>query len=318
MKKIALILPYFGKSFPNYFDFWLESCRNNPSITWFIFTNIENSMIEFPTNVRVVKMEFPALVKRIEQLYPFKISLNTPYKLCDFRAAYGEIFSDYLKEYDFWGYCDCDLIFGNIGNFLTDKILDSYDRIYSRGHLSIFRNTPEVNSFYKKSLPNLPDYKTVFSSPKGYSFDEWGGTSRLWKAYAADRFYDNIDFDDIHIKFKHFVSYQKYVLKLAGEPKRNVYFLVSRFPCWAVKRVSDKEEETLYVHLQKRTMKIAKIVKSKDKEYVIVPNKFLPKAEICKPLRRWFYCRRRFFYWSFLKFRFKILKSKILRSCKCK
>ena len=49
-------------------------------------------------------------------------------------------------EYDFWGYCDIDLIFGNIRKFITDDILDKYDKILSRGHFTLFRNKDSINT----------------------------------------------------------------------------------------------------------------------------------------------------------------------------
>ena len=57
-------------------------------------------------------------------LVDFEIVLNEPYDLCDFKVAYGEIFQEYLEPYDFWGFCDCDLIYGDIRHFLTEELLE--------------------------------------------------------------------------------------------------------------------------------------------------------------------------------------------------
>ena len=114
-----MIIPYFGK-LPNYFDLWLESVRHNLDYNFLIITDeeIENNL---PENVRVIKSSFEDLVKKIQSLYPFKISLKSPYKLCDYRPAYGEIFKEELVKYDFWGYCDVDLIFGSINHFTVHQ-----------------------------------------------------------------------------------------------------------------------------------------------------------------------------------------------------
>jgi hypothetical protein len=37
-------------------------------------------------------------------------------------VAYGEIFANELHEYDFWGFSDIDLIWGNIRNFYTEEL----------------------------------------------------------------------------------------------------------------------------------------------------------------------------------------------------
>jgi len=57
----------------------------------------------------------------------FEVDIESEYKLCDFKPAYGLIFSEHFKDYDFWGYCDIDIIFGNIRAYMTDVLLNEYD-----------------------------------------------------------------------------------------------------------------------------------------------------------------------------------------------
>jgi len=38
VKKIRIIIPYFGK-WPLWIDLFLESCRFNPTVDWLIFTD---------------------------------------------------------------------------------------------------------------------------------------------------------------------------------------------------------------------------------------------------------------------------------------
>ena len=125
--KIALVIPYFGK-FNNYFELFLKSCEKNPTVIWFIFTD-DKSKYDYPANVIVTYMTFNELKDNIQSLYDFDILLDTPYDLCDFKVAYGEVFKNYLKEYDYWGYCDNDMIFGDIRKFITDDIFEKYNKI---------------------------------------------------------------------------------------------------------------------------------------------------------------------------------------------
>ena len=46
-------------------------------------------------------MTFNELRKLIQSKFDFEISLEKPYKLCDFRPAYGFLFEEYLKEFRF-------------------------------------------------------------------------------------------------------------------------------------------------------------------------------------------------------------------------
>lgn len=106
---ICLVVLYFGK-LPNYFELWLESCKYNETINFLLFTD-DKTEYDYPDNVTVIYTSFENIKSQIQSKFDFKISLERPYKLCDYRPAYGYIFNEYLKEYDFWGHCDLDVIF---------------------------------------------------------------------------------------------------------------------------------------------------------------------------------------------------------------
>lgn len=172
MKSICYIIPYFGK-LPSGFEMWLLSCKMNPTIDWILFTD-DKSHFDYPKNVKVNYCSFEEIVKRIQSQYSFPIIINRPWKLCEFKSAYGEIFSEELQGYDFWGHCDMDLIWGNIRKFITEDILNSYEKIGFQGHSVLYRNTAEVNSRYKTEVASILSYKKAFTSEKGYCFDEEG------------------------------------------------------------------------------------------------------------------------------------------------
>lgn len=151
MKRIALILPYFGK-FPNYFQFFLESIRRNPTIDLLLFTDNEFNF-DYPSNVHIHDMSFEQFKAKLQTRFDFPLThLQSPYSLCDFKPAYGYCLQEYLDGYDFWGHCDCDLIFGDIRNILTDNILSRYDRILTRGHLTLYRNDFSTNMAFMDVL----------------------------------------------------------------------------------------------------------------------------------------------------------------------
>ncbi|GGK10933.1 hypothetical protein GCM10007962_01280 [Yeosuana aromativorans] len=103
----------------------------------------------------------------------FKIAVKNAYKLCDFKPAYGIIFSEYIKFYDFWGITDIDIVFGRMSEFMTEELLGKYDVIsvrndYPTGSFMLFKNNILINNLFKKSK----DYKKVFQSDTHYCFDE--------------------------------------------------------------------------------------------------------------------------------------------------
>lgn len=172
MYKIAYIVPYFGK-FPKGFEFWLLSCGCNPTVDWLVFTD-DHTPYHYPENVKVTYWTFEQMQERAQSIFDFEISLERPYKLCDYKPAYGEIFSEELSGYDFWGLCDVDLVWGNIRKFFTDEILSKYEKIGFFGHSILFKNTKEVCARYRTVIEGKLDYRTVYSTDKGYAFDEPG------------------------------------------------------------------------------------------------------------------------------------------------
>ncbi|HFR3480759.1 TPA: DUF6625 family protein, partial [Streptococcus suis] len=42
MKTIRFICPYFGNLPKDILPFWIQSCKYNPSIEWYIFTDDES------------------------------------------------------------------------------------------------------------------------------------------------------------------------------------------------------------------------------------------------------------------------------------
>ena len=168
--KILLIIAYFGK-FHNYFDLFLKSCEWNPDVNWLIVTD-NKAEYDYPENVQKVENTFEQLKEKIQSLYDFPVVLEKPYDLCDLKVAYGEVFQNYIKGYDFWGYCDCDVIFGKISDFLTDQLLEKYDKLLMRGHFTLYRNTADINRMYRNPIDGVEQYKIVFSEPGAHHFDE--------------------------------------------------------------------------------------------------------------------------------------------------
>jgi hypothetical protein len=175
--RIALLICYFGKE-PWYFKFFVVSCRNNPSITFFIITDMDFGG-KLPENIIVVKMTLGEVENLATEKLGFTVPKLRPYKLCDFKPVYGLIFSNLIEEYDFWGYGDIDVIFGNIRSFMTDEVLSRYDvlslqSVYLTGYFALFKNNEFCVNLFKRSK----DFKKVFVSEENYCFDEtnwqWG------------------------------------------------------------------------------------------------------------------------------------------------
>ena len=158
--------------------FYLESCRHNPSIDFLIFSDCGPADISCK-NVTIIDSTLQQFQARASEKLGRPIICENPYKICDFKPAFGVIFEDYLGDYDFWGSADIDLVYGNIRKFLTSEILDQYDvitarREYLAGHMTLYRNNRHINRLYEQSA----DYPRVFLDPQHFSFCE---CSKLWR-----------------------------------------------------------------------------------------------------------------------------------------
>lgn len=173
MKKVAVVIPYFG-NWPEWFNVFLETCRHNSSIEWVFFTDCSVPK-KVPKNTKFKSMKLEGFKNLLLERTGIEPEIKRSYKVCDFRPAFGEIFCDQLKKYDFWGWGDIDVVYGNLEGLFTESNLRKYDVISVRrrrtsGVLTILRNEKELNKMYKES----PDFEKVFKNGAGYAFDESG------------------------------------------------------------------------------------------------------------------------------------------------
>lgn len=316
MKSICLIVPYFGK-LPVNFQVWLNSCKLNSTINWVVFTD-DNTSFDYPLNVKVFYLSFKECFNYFQACYDFKISLDTPYKLCDYKVAYGEVFNKFITDYDFWGYCDIDLVFGNIRNFLTDNIFDEYDKIFTCGHFPLFRNNITINSTYRKAINQKIKYKEVFSSNISHSFDEWGedGINFIFLDQKLPM-YNVTVFSDILLRYSSFVpaqlinekKYQKYNCYLWDHGQLFRFFVDTN-------QNKVCKDEVLYLHLQKRNMKIENCITSDSLRILIIPNKYLEYSYVLDKETLKKFGKNKLFYSDYLFFRLKNLRRKIVNYLK--
>ena len=87
-----------------------------------------------------------------------------PRLVAEYKPTFGSVFASYLKAYTHWGYCDLDMVIGNLPLFIEQAELDSYDvvsysfgdqeALYLRGQWTMHRNMHYVNTMWK-GCPHL-------------------------------------------------------------------------------------------------------------------------------------------------------------------
>ena len=211
----------------------------------------------FHKNIHYIYIDFDEIKRRIQEIVGFKPMLTSPYKIVDYKPLYGCIFKDFLSDYSHWGYCDSDVIFGDLKSFLTEDKLNNYDRIYQHGHMCIYKNSDEINVRWK-TKHNLVSYNyiEVFKVGGVKMFDERGGMWDIWKENKWSQYLNEMEFADIlPIKAEFTTSWNK-------DP---MIFHYDRGHLYEYADGTNKREFA-YLHLQKRRMTVENI--DKDNFYI--------------------------------------------------
>lgn len=257
--KINMILPYFlnGKgAWPEYIDWHLASCKANETIDYYIFTD-DHSIDKWNaiSNIHIVNMSFDECINLIHSKLG-DVKIDTPYKMCDYRPAYGVIFEDYIKGCDFWGFYDCDLIYGNMRHYFTDELLEQYDKFMILGHTQLYRNSEEANHFYCLKRPDDSKYKDytweqVSGTTKHFGYDEWSGAPQLIRENGKRIYWEREIFSNIYQP----VMYKKVFDKNVGFNKPFQVWLWEDGALYHVDTFTKKKRERMYIHLTHRKMK---------------------------------------------------------------
>lgn len=260
--RILIAAVYFGK-LPEYFPLWLGACERNPSVDWLLITDADVVGLDIPRNVHLRVMNLADFLSYLSLRVGVQLQAEKPYKVCDFRPAFSALLDLVQGDWDWWGHCDIDMIFGDIRKFVSDEMLLRYERIFSVGHLSLYRNSAFSNDFFRRKAPGL-DWVDIFKDPAHRAYDEHIGVNVLWERFAADKFYKNESIiADIDPHVRSFVRSSNYI-----RVKNNSFQVFGykngclfRF-FWMKGRLC--HEELMYIHFQKRAMKMKVSPDSKD------------------------------------------------------
>lgn len=175
---ILFIIPYFGR-WPFWMPFFIESCRANRDVNWLLISDCEE-LQGLPSNVEVRHSSFADYCAWISGRLGFEFSPANAYKLCDLKPAYGYLHEKDVEGYDYWGFSDLDVIYGNLRAYFTEerlnrfKFFSTHERRVS-GHLCLLRNEPALRELFWR----IRDFKERAQDSRNYALDE-GGFSRLF------------------------------------------------------------------------------------------------------------------------------------------
>ena len=169
--RLLFLIPYFGR-WPFWMPFFLQSCRYNPDVKWVFFTDC-GIPAEAPSNVQFRSISFAEYCAKVSARLGIEFQPRSPYKLCDLKPALGYVHADELEGFDFWGFSDIDLVYGDLRAYFTIDRLQRFDLLSTHerrvsGHLCLLRNTARM----REALMQVPGWQANLSSVEHNAIDE--------------------------------------------------------------------------------------------------------------------------------------------------
>jgi hypothetical protein len=146
--------------------------------------------------------------------------------LSEFYPAYGQIFQDYTKDFDFCGFTNWDVVYGRLDHFYPDHLLENSDIVSDdvnaiNGIFTLMRNNDAINNLFRE----VPNWQGQFQSHEPQAFDEIQFTIAVRKAAAECR---------VRFTYPPYFGYHSYDRLTQHCPEPNIYFepdgsLIERF-----------------------------------------------------------------------------------------
>ena len=170
--RVAIIIPYFG-TFPVWFDLYLYSCSLQKYVDFVFFTDCDYSNHQSYENVIFNGISYEDYCKCVSMALGIDFHPDNPYKICDSRPFLGIIHGRDIVRYDWWGYADIDVIYGDLSMLVNQETLKRYDIITTHadrlaGHFTIVRKSSQYTSIGYM----IENWKEKLESPLGLGVDE--------------------------------------------------------------------------------------------------------------------------------------------------
>ena len=185
MKSVVILITYFGK-WPPWLPVFLLSCRFNPSIDWCIYTDCTVPQNP-PPNVKFIRTTFFDYCSQASQRLGVNFSPNSAYNLCNLKPMLGNIHGDLISPYNYFGWSDLDVIYGDIRATYTDEVLtknviSSHASICS-GHFTLLKNERWIRDAYML----LTTWRSRLEDPGPFEWHESLDEAHLSAIFSPDR-----------------------------------------------------------------------------------------------------------------------------------
>ena len=207
--KVAQIIPYFGR-WPEWMELYLYSCGKNPMVDFIFYTDCPLPKRTYPNTLfqTCTREEYYRMVSDRLQV---DFRPQEAYKLTDLKPFLGKVHEEELRDYEFWGFGDLDLVYGDLGMLVNESNLTRYDVLTTHayrvaGHFTLLRNT----AYYRNLCFRIRDWKQRLTDEKHYALDE-------------------MDFSNLQNPYQRNIGrLYRYILRFLGFSSDTVFDLLNR------------------------------------------------------------------------------------------
>lgn len=181
---IAIATAWYG-SLPPWWRLTLRTMAANPDVDFILIGDFPVPSHPLPPNVKLHSLSWRALRRRVRERLGVRVWGGVR-KLCDLKPTFGDLFAPELEGYDWWGWADLDVVYGDVRGQLETfgmadlDVISTYSWHASSGPLMLIRNRDDLNRLYRMS----PDWKRALRRRAYVAFDEWWG-DRGYVDFAA-------------------------------------------------------------------------------------------------------------------------------------
>ena len=191
VNKVILIQVWIGK-IPDYFWVHYETTKNLVGYDFLFITD----QLDFKLDSKNYKVVYKTK-EDIELLLSNKtnhdIKLLNDKKICDAKISYGDLFEDYILDYDYFGCYDIDTLFGDLSkiefgdyDFISFADEKYYDRI--SGPFILVKNTETLRKLY---LDN--NFIECMNQEQMFFYEENIFHGKIKNEYKVNLIYDKVN-----------------------------------------------------------------------------------------------------------------------------
>jgi len=171
-KPWLILLCYWFGPWPDWMNFFVESCKWNPGVRWRIHTDCSEPENK-ADNISYVPVSFADYKALVRDRLGIAFDPSSPEKLSDVRPAFGFLHEQDTAGFPFFGWGDLDVVYGDIARFYGPRQFANVDVVSTHperlsGHFTVLRNIPSL----RRAFEEIPDYRGFLESPHQLGVEE--------------------------------------------------------------------------------------------------------------------------------------------------